>query len=322
MNKNLIGLHHITAITSSAPKIFKFMTDILGLHLIKKTVNQDDVRTYHLYFTDDMGKPGTDLTFFDFPGIPKGRQGTNGITRIGFRVPNDQALAWWQKRFDEFDVRHDEIKTRFGAQYFYFYDFDDQQYQLVSDENNHGVPSGDPYRHSTVPAKYAISGLGPSFVTVNYPEQLHKVLTEVMGFAKIAETDGKTLYELHDGGHGAQIITETSVVLPDQFQGFGTVHHMAFRTENEESLRWWIQRIQNARLAQSGFVDRFYFKSEYFRPGRGVLFEIATDGPGFLQDETYEQAGVHLELPPFLEDQRADIEAHLVAFNTEQKSED
>ncbi len=116
MNTNLIGLHHITAITSSSPKIFKFMTEILGLHLIKKTVNQDDVRTYHLYFTDDMGKAGTDLTFFDFPGIPKGKQGKNGITRIGFRVPNDKALDWWQARFNEFNVRHNEIKTRFGVQ--------------------------------------------------------------------------------------------------------------------------------------------------------------------------------------------------------------
>lgn len=322
MNTNLLGLHHITAITSSSPKIFKFMTEILGLHLIKKTVNQDDVRTYHLYFTDDMGKAGTDLTFFDFPGIPKGKQEKNGITRIGFRVPNDKALDWWQDRFDEFDVRHKEIKTRFGAKYLYFYDFDDQQYQLVSDEINHGVPAGDPYRHSPVPAEYAISGLGPSFVTVDYPEQLNKVLTEVMGFTKLDTEDGKTLYELHDSGHGAQIVTETSVVLPDQFQGFGTVHHMAFRTEDAESLNWWIKRIQGARLAQSGLVDRFYFKSEYFRPGRGVLFEIATDGPGFLLDETYEEAGVHLELPPFLEDQREDIEGHLVDFNTEQKTED
>lgn len=320
MNTNLFGLHHITAITSSSPKIFQFMTEILGLHLIKKTVNQDDVRTYHLYFTDDMGGAGTDLTFFDFPGTPKGAQGKNGITRIGFRVPNDKALEWWQARLNEFDVKQSEIRTRFGAKYLYFYDFDDQQYQLVSDEDNHGVPAGEPYRHSPVPAEYAISGLGPSFVTVDYPEKLDQVLTEVMGFTKIATEDGKTLYELHDGGHGAQLITETSVILPNQDQGYGTVHHIAFRTENEASLRWWIERIKEARLAQSGFIDRFYFKSEYFRPGRGVLFEIATDGPGFLVDETYDEAGVHLELPPFLEEQREDIEAQLVPFNTEKKA--
>jgi len=133
MNKNLIGLHHITAITSSAPKIFNFMIEILGLHLIKKTVNQDDIRTYHLYFTDDMVKAGTDITFFDFLGIPKGKQGKNGITRLGFRVPNDKASEWWQDRLDKFEISHDESKTRFGAKYFYFYDFDDQQYQLVSE---------------------------------------------------------------------------------------------------------------------------------------------------------------------------------------------
>ncbi|WP_260289556.1 VOC family protein [Pediococcus parvulus] len=134
MNKNLIGLHHITAITSSAPKIFNFMIEILGLHLIKKTVNQDYIRTYHLYFTDDMVKAGTDITFFDFLGIPKGKQGKNGITRLGFRVPNDKASEWWQDRLDKFEISHDESKTRFGAKYFYFYDFDDQQYQLVSEE--------------------------------------------------------------------------------------------------------------------------------------------------------------------------------------------
>ncbi|MDV7693782.1 hypothetical protein A7K95_04675 [Pediococcus parvulus] len=110
------------------------MIEILGLHLIKKTVNQDDIRTYHLYFTDDMVKAGTDITFFDFLGIPKGKQGKNGITRLGFRVPNDKASEWWQDRLDKFEISHDESKTRFGAKYFYFYDFDDQQYQLVSEE--------------------------------------------------------------------------------------------------------------------------------------------------------------------------------------------
>lgn len=319
MNTNLIGLHHITAVTSSAPKIFDFMTNILGLHLIKKTVNQDDVRTYHLYFTDDLGTPGTDITFFDFPNNPKGRQGTNGITRIGFRVPSDEALKWWQERFDTLNVRHGKIETLFGSQHLYFSDFDDQQYQLVSDENNHGLGSGTPYRESPLPNEYAISGLGPTYIKVNYQDDLEHVLTEVMGFTKLDTENGKTLFELHDGGHGAQVITESSVILPDQFQGYGTVHHLAFRVEDETVLHYWIKRIKAAHLAQSGFIDRFYFKSEYFRPGRGVLFEIATDGPGFLQDETYEQAGIHLELPPFLEDQRTEIESHLVPFNTEKK---
>lgn len=321
MNKNLTGLHHITAITSSAPKMFKFMTEVMGLHLIKKTVNQDDIRTYHLYFTDDMGNPGTDITFFDFPGLIQGAKGKNEITRIGFRVPSDAALDFWQNRFDEFKVEHEEIYTEFGSKVLNFYDFDHEHYQLISDENNSGVAGGTPYRYSPVPEEYAIVGLGTPMVSVDYPVELDHVLTEVMGFTKKETAEnGLVLYELHDGGHGAQVIMETvESSVPDELQAYGNVHHVAFRTEDEESLRYWIDRIQSVPLASSGFVDRFYFKSEYFRPGRGVLFEIATDGPGFLLDETYEEAGVHLELPPFLEEQRADIEANLTSFNTDKK---
>ncbi|KRK45815.1 glyoxalase family protein [Dellaglioa algida DSM 15638] len=319
MNTKLLGLHHITAITSSSPKMFRFMTEILGLHLIKKTVNQDDVRTYHLYFTDDMGSAGTDITFFDFPGLFQGTKGKNGISRIGFRVPSDDALDFWAERFHDNDIEHDEIQTNFGSRTMNFYDFDHEQYQLISDERNHGVEAGTPYLYSPIPKMFAISGLGTTIITVDYPERMDIVLTELMGFDKIATEDQRTLYELNEGGHGAQVIIEESRVLPNEIQAYGTVHHIAFRTEDEESLAYWIERIQSAGLSDSGFVDRFYFKSEYFRPGEGVLFEIATDGPGFLQDETYEEAGIHLELPPFLEDQRADIEAHLVNFNSDKK---
>lgn len=314
---DLIGLHHITAITSSSPKMFKFMTEVLGLHLIKKTVNQDDVRTYHLYFTDDMGTAGTDLTFFDFPGIGYGKSGKNTISRIGFRVPNDAALDYWANRFEEFNIEHDAIGESFGAKVLHFYDFDNQRYQLVSDEHNHGVEGGTPYRKSPVVSDFAISGLGPTIITVSQPKPLERILTEVMGMTEISKEASQTLYELHDGGHGAQVIVETSLVLPDSVQGYGTVHHMAFRTQDQETLNYWINRVRTFGLSDSGFVDRFYFASEYFQVAPGVLFEIATDGPGFLQDETYEEAGIHLELPPFLEEYRDRIEANLVPFNTE-----
>ncbi|WP_054656473.1 ring-cleaving dioxygenase [Secundilactobacillus silagei] len=315
-NTDLIGLHHITAITSSAPKIFHFMTEVLGLHLIKKTVNQDDVATYHLYFTDDMGTAGTDLTFFDFPGIGRGHYGKNSISRIGFRVPSDAALAYWAQRFAQYGVKTDAIQEQFGAKILPFYDFDQQRYQLVSDEHNAGLPGGTPYRHSPVPSEMAISGLGPTMITVSQPNRLGDILTNLMGFSQLATQGAQTLYELHNGGHGAQVIVESSLILPDGIQGFGTVHHMAFRTPDTDSLNYWIERIQQTDLHDSGFVERFYFQSEYFRTAPGVLFEIATDGPGFLVDETYEQAGIHLELPPFLEAQRSAIEANLVPFNS------
>lgn len=318
---DLIGLHHVTAITSSSPKMFQFMTEILGLHLIKKTVNQDDVASYHLYFTDDMGTAGTDITFFDFPGLGHGMPGNNSISRIGFRVPNDAAIDYWVQRFDENDIKHDDVTTQFDAKTLFFYDFDNQRYQLVSDETNDGVAGGTPYRHSPVPDEVAITGLGPMVITLSHPEQLNPILTTVMGFNVIAVEGSQTLYELHHGGHGAQVIVNFDLMTSNALQGYGSVHHLAFRTSDHDTLEYWINRLQKAGLHDSGFVERFYFQSEYFRAAPGVLFEIATDGPGFLVDETYEEAGRHLELPPFLEPQRAAIEADLVPFNTEAADE-
>ena len=318
MSQRLQGLHHITVITSSAPKIFKFMTEVLGLHLIKKTVNQDDIRTYHLYFTDDTGSAGTDITFLDFHGLETARKGNNAINRIGLRLPNDQAVDWWEQRLDEFDIRHNPQTTQFGDKVLNFYDFDGQKYQFVSDEHNHGLPGGTPYRFSPIPKEYAIVGLGSALIRTQFREKiLNLVLTNLMGYDEIMTAGNLHLYESYDkGGHGAQVIAEDDMDGAMEVQGYGSVHHLAFTVEDEEALRFWIELIDKIGLPNSGFVDRFYFKSEYFQPATGILFEIATNGPGFLQDETYEEAGVHLELPPFLEEQRSDIEANLVAFNT------
>ncbi|MER1990631.1 MAG: VOC family protein, partial [Solibacillus isronensis] len=140
------GIHHVTAITSSAEKNYEFFTYVLGMRLVKKTVNQDDIQTYHLFFADDKGSAGTDMTFFDFPGIPKGRHGTDEIYKTAFRVPNDGALEYWVKRFDRLKVQHEGIKPLFGKQTLSFVDFDDQQYMLISDENNEGIASGTPWQ--------------------------------------------------------------------------------------------------------------------------------------------------------------------------------
>ncbi|MCD2256670.1 ring-cleaving dioxygenase [Agrilactobacillus fermenti] len=318
-NENLLGLHHVTAITSDAQKIFNFMSKLLGLHLIKKTVNQDDVSAYHLYFTDDMGTAGTDITFFEFPHLAKGKKGTNLISRIGFRVPNDAALTYWTKRFEVNHITHSEIKTQFRDKIIQFEDFDGQQYQLVSDEHNSGISGGTPFKKSDVPAEFAIVGLGPVQITVFNQGHLNLILTELMGFTQ-NETEGAfTRYELNNGGHGAEVIMEHREDVAPAEEGYGNVHHLAFRVSDETVLRTWIEKIKAYRLPQSGFVDRFYFKSEYFRAAPQILFEIATDGPGFLQDETYDEAGIHLELPPFLENRRSEIEAGLTPIKTELK---
>lgn len=313
---HLKGMHHVTAITSSAEENYKFFTNVLGMRLVKKTVNQDDIQTYHLFFADDVGGAGTDMTFFDFPGIQKGTHGTNEIYRTAFRVPTDAALDYWVKRFDRLDVKHQGIEEQFGVKVLSFVDFDDQQYQFISDENNEGIASGTPWQKGPVPLEYAITGLGPIHIRIAEFDYMKEVLEKVLLFKEIAQEGDNHLFEVGEGGNGAQVIVEKNVVLPQGQQGFGTVHHAAFRVEDRAVLDEWTQRIESFGLQTSGFVDRFFFGSLYSRMAPGILFEFATDGPGFMGDEPYETLGEKLSLPPFLEPQREQIEKMVRPIDT------
>lgn len=312
----LTGIHHVTAMTSSAPKIYDFMTRIMGLRLVKKTVNQDAIDTYHLYFTDDQGQPGTDLTFFDAKDVSWNVAGHHMISRISFRVPNDEAIAYWQQRFTKMDVSYGAPVEQFGALTLPFEDFDHQKYQLISDENNHGL-SGAYNRLADIDETVAIHGLGPVYITMDRLSEIEPVLVDLMGFKRVDTAGNLTLFELENNGHGAQVIIEVDETASLGSYGWGGVHHVAFRTPNHETLMAWIDKIQQTDLPDSGYRNRFYFESEYFRPVPRVLFELATDEPGFFQDETYEEAGKQLELPPFLEAKRAQIERDLVSFRTD-----
>lgn len=320
------GVHHVTAITSSAQKIYDFFTNILGLRLAKLTVNQDDYETYHLYFTEEDGK-GADMTFFDFKGIPQGKHGMNNIERASFRVPSDASLDYWEERFTKAHVSHGKIQEKFGQQTLEFEDFDGQRYQLISDQSNTGAPSkGRSWQLSNVPAEHGITGLGPVFVKVENPEGLRLVLESVFGF-RYAGTEGSlSLYEVAQGGNGAALILEEAAQEDVYaYQGYGTIHHLALGTTDPDSLNYWIERINAFRLPNSGLVDRFYFSSEYVRVAPGVLFEIATYTPGigaleiaksglgqvdsyeealitsgFWIDESKEESGKQLSLPPHL----------------------
>lgn len=314
--KGLKGIHHITAITSSAERNYQFFTYILGMRLVKKTVNQDDIQTYHLFFADDKGSPGTDMTFFDFPGIPKGSHGTNEIYKSSFRVPSDKALDYWEKRFDRLQVRHSGIKELFGKKTLSFVDFDDQQYQLISDEHNKGVKSGTPWANGPIPLEYAITGLGPIFVRIQDFSYFKQVMEKVLQFNEIAVEEDKHLFEVGEGGNGAQVIVEENKVLPNALQGYGTVHHAAFRVEDKETLLEWDEHYRKFGFQTSGYVDRFFFKSLYTRVAPQILFELATDGPGFMGDEDYETLGEKLSLPPFLEDKRDQIEGMVRHIDT------
>ncbi|EGA90774.1 glyoxalase/bleomycin resistance protein/dioxygenase [Planococcus donghaensis MPA1U2] len=304
----LKGIHHVTAITSSAEKNYEFFTYVLGMRLVKKTVNQDDIQTYHLFFADDKGSAGTDMTFFDFPNIPKGSHGTNEIYKTAFRVPTDAALDYWIKRFDQYDVAHKGIQEVFGKKTISFVDFDDQQYMLISDETNKGVASGTPWQNGPVPLEFAITGLGPVHIRIADFDAFKDVLEKAMLMRQIAKEGSLYLFEIGEGGNGAQVIVEHNKLLPQGRQGFGTVHHAAFRVADRSVLEEWINHMQNQGFHTSGYVDRFFFESLYARVAPGILFEWATDGPGFMGDEPYETVGEKLSLPPFLEGEREKIE--------------
>lgn len=312
----LKGVHHVTAITSSAEKIYQFFTTVLGMRLVKKTVNQDDIQTYHLFFADDKGSAGTDMTFFDFPGISKGVHGTNEISKTSFRVPTDKALDYWIKRFDRLNVKHTSIQEQFGKKTISFTDFDDQQYQLISDEWNKGIATGTPWQNGPVPLEHAITGLGPVFVRISNFAALKTMFEKALMFKESAKEGSFHLFEMGGGGNGASVIVEENTSMPEARQGFGTVHHAAFRVEDQKELEEWIEWLNKLRLPNSGFVERYFFKSLYARVAPQILFEFATDGPGFMDDEPYETLGEKLSLPPFLEAKRAVIEKSVRPIDT------
>lgn len=312
----LKGVHHVTAITSSAEKNYEFFTYVLGMRLVKKTVNQDDIQTYHLFFADDKGSAGTDMTFFDFPGIPKGSHGTNEISKTSFRVPTDEAIEYWVKRFNRLNVKHAGIQQQFGKKTLSFVDFDDQQYMLISDENNKGVKAGTPWQNGPIPLEYAITGLGPLFIRIADFDYFKEMMEKVLLFNEIENEGSFHLFEVGEGGNGAQVVVEHNTVLPQARQGFGTVHHAAFRVEDRSVIDEWDQRLRSFGFNTSGFVDRYFFQSLYARVAPQILFEFATDGPGFMGDEPYETLGEKLSLPPFLESKREQIEKMVRPIDT------
>ncbi|MBO9684711.1 MAG: ring-cleaving dioxygenase, partial [Flavisolibacter sp.] len=220
----------------------------------------------------------------------------------------DAALEYWVKRFDRLQVKHTGIEIQFGKKAVSFTDFDDQQYQLISDELNKGIASGIPWQKGPVPLQYAITGLGPLFVRISNLAALKAMLVSALRFRETAQEGYFHLFEMGEGGNGASVIVEENTELPEARQGFGTVHHAAFRVEDSNELQEWIAWLNQLRLPNSGFVDRFFFQSLYARVVPQILFEFATDGPGFMGDEPYETLGEKLSLPPFLEPQREQIE--------------
>lgn len=319
---NVKGIHHLSAMTGSAENNYSFYTDVLGMRLVKKTVNQDDPTAYHLFYGDEKGNPGTELTFFDFPLSINRRKGVGSISNTSLRVASDAALEYWVKRFDEFEVKHEGITVFAGRQVIFFEDPEGQRLTLISDESNTGVKGGTPWDLSPVPVEFGITGLGPVKLTVRKPESTMAVLG-LLGFTEKEQIpsfepgqDDMVIMHVGEGGTGAEVIIEPRTDLPREQLGTGGVHHVAFRVEDADELHQWIDRINQAGFQHSGFIDRYYFQSLYFREPNGILFELATDGPGFATDEPLETLGESLALPPFLEPRRAQIEASIKPLNT------
>jgi glyoxalase family protein len=302
----LNGLHHLTAVTADAPANHNFYTKTLGLRMVKKTVNQDDTSAYHLFYADGLGSPGTDITFFDWP-VGRERRGTHSIVRTGLRIKGEAAFKWWADHFKVRGVTADKVVERDGRLTLDFEDFEGQRLSLVDDE---GTGEAHPWKESPIAAENQIRGLGPITLSVPDLRPTEVILTTVMNMTKAREFGNTSVFKMNGSGPVAELHVRVDKGLPPAQQGAGSVHHVAFNIPSADYTAW-AGRLKELRIPNSGPVDRFWFKSLYFREPNGVLFELATDGPGFATDESIENLGKTLSLPPFLEGRRAQIEAGL-----------
>lgn len=306
MNK-ILGLHHITAIAGSAQKNYEFYTRILGLRLVKKTVNFDDPGTYHLYYGDERGSAGTILTFFPWEGIGPGTNGTGMATEIGYAV-NSGSLAFWKDRFEQLKVSHQEAEERFGETLLKFKDPDGLELSLIIPAT---ADARIPWETDEVKTENATKGFHSTTLTLKSIDETAKVLTDIFGYRLLAQ-EGNRFRFITDSVQNSAIIDLLET--PDGQQGksgAGTNHHVAFRVPDEAVQQEFRERIGSKGLPITPKIDRDYFFSLYFREPGGVLFEIATDNPGFTVDEPLAELGTHLMLPQQHDYLRAELENSL-----------
>ncbi|MDS9472153.1 ring-cleaving dioxygenase [Sporosarcina pasteurii] len=318
----LAGIHHVSAITADIEKNHDFFTRVLGMRLVKKTVNQDSTSSYHLFYADAEGTPGTDMTYFDIPMAGRTYPGVSSISNTAFRVMSDDALTFWKQRFEKLGVMHEEIMERFGRKTMKFQDDEGSRLMLVVDDGK-GVPYGVPWKKEDIPIDYAIVGLGPVTLTVRKPESTAKVLVDVLRFEEVGSYPSTIegmpeirVFSTGEGGPAAEVHVETRTDLPFERPGRGSVHHIAFRVKTMEEYKKWEEHLRNNGFKTSGLIDRYYFKAIYFREPNGILYELSTDEPGFTNDEPLDKLGESLALPPFLEPKRDSIEASLRPIHT------
>ena len=306
MAPQITGIHHVTAIARDPQANLDFYTGVLGLRLVKKTVNFDDPGTYHFYYGNEEGRPGTILTFFPWPLARLGTHGAGQATVTSFSVP-EGSLGWWQLRLERFGVRSEPPRQRFDEEVLTLLDPDGLKVELVAHVND----DREPWLAGPIPPEQAIRGFDAVTLAEWNLDVTAGVLTGVMGLREAGEHGDRFRFEAGSGGPGTRV---DLVVRPDAPRGHvaaGTVHHVAWRTPDDEQQKAWFETLVERGLHPSPILDRQYFHSVYFREPGGVLFEIATDPPGFTLDEAVDALGSSLRLPPWLEPERPHIESIL-----------
>jgi catechol 2,3-dioxygenase-like lactoylglutathione lyase family enzyme len=303
----ITGIHHVTAIASDPQRNLDFYAGVLGLRLVKLTVNFDDPATYHFYYGDRLGMPGTILTFFPWPGGQRGREGTGQATSVAFSVP-ERSLGFWIERLLRFGIVYHQPARRFGERVLAFRDPDGLGLELVA---HPGAEERAGWAGSDVPAEHALRGIHAVTLLLDGYEHTAQLLTEMMRFRPVGAEGSTFRYAAGEGGTGALVELRCAPDFWSGVVGSGTIHHVAFRAAHDEQQHAWHDEIAGVGLNVTPPLDRQYFRSIYYREPGGVLFEIATDAPGFAIDETEAELGTHLRLPPWLEPARADIERAL-----------
>lgn len=304
MAPSILGIHHITAIAGDPQKNIDFYTGLLGLRLVKTTVNFDDPGSYHFYYGDGVGSPGTIITFFTWPGARRGRRGTGQVTNTAFAVPTG-SLIYWEDRLRSANVEIVGRSGRFGRPVLSFLDGDGLSLELIESEN---PDPGRVWTGASIPADSAIHGFHSATISASDPEPTLSLLKDTMGFRSLGEEGNRARLEVAAGGPGQTIDV---LSLPTGEAGrvaVGTVHHIAWRAPDSADQLKWLEILDREGYSVSPVMDRSYFQSIYYREHGGVLFEIATDQPGFAVDETVETLGSALKLPGWMEPQRGIIE--------------
>ncbi|GLV63607.1 glyoxalase [Bacillus mycoides] len=308
------GHHHISMVTKNAKMNNNFYRNVLGLRRVKKTVNQDNPFMYHLFYGDLTGSAGTELSFFEMPNVGRTIRGTNAITQIGLLVPSIESLTFWKRRFESLQVAHGEITTYAGRDALHFEDPDGLRLVLLNNNGEEVPEYWTAWDESSVEQKHRILGMGTVEMTVRSLNKLSKTLTGLFSYKEVSRSDDEGIYQSIAGQSFGEILVKQQEGESER-PGKGSIHHLAIRVKNDEELSYWNEAVKNKGFQSTGIIDRFYFKSLYFRESNGILFEVATDGPGFTVDSAVADLGKELDLPPFLEERRKEIEEKLIPLD-------